>query len=92
MTMEATVTTTKEQLMNLHACLGRRLEAGVNAEGSWFYMNDLLELLLDAVQAVRAHAVADEDDCSVDRATAEALANVAIQIHRIADGSLSRSY
>jgi hypothetical protein len=86
-----TTTTTKEQLMNLHACLGRRLEAEVNAEGSLFYMNDLLELLLDAVQAVRAHEAA-EDDCSADRATAEALANVAITIHRIADGSLSRSY
>jgi hypothetical protein len=90
--MTSVTTTTKEQLMNLHACLTRGLEAGVNAEGSLFYMNDLLELLLDAVQAVRAHEAADENDFSVDRATAEALTNVAIQIHRIANGSLSRSY
>jgi len=84
-------TSTKEELINEHAYLCERLEARVNAEGSWFYMNDLLDLLLDAMQAVRSAEKAEDDDFSVDPATAKALADVAVLIHCIANGSVSRN-
>jgi hypothetical protein len=68
----------------------RALRIHVDEEGSSIFMLDMLDLLLDAVQAIRAPIQSNEDDEQVlAEATAVALADVATLIHSIAEVRLS---